>query len=182
MLDELKSMAVFCKVVECHSFVKAANELNLSPSVISHHISLLEKKTGVALLYRSTRRLAVTSEGEKLYRECHAMVQAANRGLSYLNQKSEAPQGMLKICMAHVLVQSPVMDGIAQFAKKYPKVKLKIDMSDNVQNIIEGGYDLAIRIGTLKDSSLKMQKIYEIKRLLVASHSLISDVGMPKTI
>lgn len=173
MLDELKSMAVFCKVVECHSFAKAAKELNLSASVISHHISMLERKTGVALLYRSTRRLAVTSEGEQLYRECRLMVQAANRGLSYLNNKSQTPRGTLKICMAQVLAKSPVMQSIAAFSMRYPDVQLSLEMSDKVQNIIEGGYDLALRIGTLKDSNLKAQKIYEIHRVLVGAKSFI---------
>ena len=91
MLDELRQIAIFAKTVDHGSFRGAAQALRLSPSVVSHHIAQLEEKLGVALIYRSTRRLALTREGEQFLKSAHAMVKAVETGLSGLHNKVESP-------------------------------------------------------------------------------------------
>lgn len=175
MLDELKHIAVFCKVVDKGSFRAAAHELALSPSVVSHHISALEHKSGVTLLYRSTRKMILTEQGKILYEAAKQLVDAAQSGLNYLIGQANDPSGILKISMAAVLCKSPIMSAIAAFSKQFPKVKLNLQFSDKVEDLFEHGIDVGIRIGQLKDSHLKAVKIYQIERKLVCAPSLINN-------
>ena len=93
MIDELRAIAVFAKTVEAGSFRAAARELSLSPSVVSHHVSQLEDKLGVALLYRSTRRLSLTHDGEKLFHHAKEMLASAENGFDAIAKRANEPTG-----------------------------------------------------------------------------------------
>jgi DNA-binding transcriptional LysR family regulator len=103
MLDQLRPLAVFAKTVETGSFRAAASALELSPSVVSHHIAQLETRLGVALLYRSTRRLALTRVGERLFQSARVMLEAAETGLDSVSRQSRQPVGELRITAPAVL-------------------------------------------------------------------------------
>src|SRR5262245_62935400 len=115
MLDQLKALAVFAKVVECASFREAARALGLSPSVVSHHVAALERGLGQALLYRSTRRLALTPEGEALYGAARAMVDAAERGLDAAGAHGGEPAGSLRVTAPAMLAETEFCGDIAAF-------------------------------------------------------------------
>src|SRR6185437_2160385 len=154
MIDELRALAIFAKVVEAGSFRSAANALKLSPSVVSHHVAQLEERLGVALLYRSTRQLSLTSEGEKLFNSAKTMLSAAEEGLNSLAFRATEPIGKLNLTVPAMLTKSLLVADIIAFAKTFPKVVLSINFSDIQQELIREGIDLAIRIGDLKDSTL----------------------------
>ena len=99
MLDDLRALAVFAKTVQHGSFRAAAKALGLSPSVVSHHVSALERRLAVALLYRSTRHLSLTSEGERLLESARAMLLAAEQGLGGLSGRSLQPFGHLRMTL-----------------------------------------------------------------------------------
>ena len=103
MIDELRAMAIFAETVKQGSFRGAAKVLHLSPSVISHHVSTLEKKVGTALIYRSTRKLSLTHEGEVLYKHASIMLEQAQTGLSKIIPDTLEPTGKLTITMPSVL-------------------------------------------------------------------------------
>ncbi len=169
MIDELRALAIFAKVTECGSFRAAANLLKLSPSVVSHHVAQLEERLGVALLYRSTRRLSLTYEGEKLFAQARAMLLAAEKGLNSIAHQASEPSGKLNLTVPALLTKSTLVKDIAAFAKDFPKVELSISFSDLQQDVIREGIDLAIRIGNLKDSALKSKKLFQMQRKLVVA-------------
>lgn len=180
MIDELRALAIFAKVVEAGSFRSAATTLKLSPSVVSHHIAQLEERLGVALLYRSTRRLSLTHEGEQLFISAKAMLSAAEQGLNSVAYHAEEPTGKLTLTVPAMLTKSPLVDDIAEFAKAFPKIALSINFSDLQQDLIREGIDLAIRIGNLKDSGLKSKRLFTLTRKLVISPTLMSESPTPR--
>lgn len=169
MLDQLRQIAIFAKAVELGSFRHAADALHLSPSVISHHISKLEEELGVALLYRSTRKLSLTSDGKKLLVSAQSMIESAETFFSVAMNQSTQLMGELTVTLPAVLQQSDMVNHISEFAKSHSNVVLKLDFSDVRRDLIHDGVDLAIRMGWLEDSGLKARKLYEIERCVVAS-------------
>ncbi len=179
MLDELRQIAIFAKTVDHGSFRSAAKALKLSPSVVSHHVAQLEQSLGTALLYRSTRNLSLTPDGERLLESAHAMVEAAESGLQLISNQSEQPSGVLRITMPAIFSQSVLMEHLAEFAHEYQKVELSLDLSESRRDLILDGFDIAIRAGEMKDSSLKAQKLFQFNRQLVASASYIESHPTP---
>jgi len=169
MIDELRAMAIFATAVETGSFRGAAKKLQLSPSVISHHIAKLEQQLGTTLLYRSTRKLSLTDNGKKLFSSTQMMIQAAENGLSDIASQSAEPSGNLTLTIPAMFAKSQLMDDIGAFAKRHPKIKLSITVSDLAQDLVRDGIDLAIRIGELKDSNLKCKRLFDMPRTLVVS-------------
>jgi DNA-binding transcriptional LysR family regulator len=180
MINELRALAIFARVIETGSFRSAAKILKLSPSVVSHHVAKLEERLGVALLYRSTRQLSLTFEGEKLYASAKSMLSAAENGFNSIAHQAPEPTGKLHLTVPALLTRSPLVSEIAAFMKTFPKVALSISFSDIQQDIIREGIDLAIRVGNLKDQALKFKKLFDLKRRLVVSPDYMANHKLPK--
>lgn len=180
MIDNLKSMAVFAIVVEEKSFRGAAARLSLSPSVISHHVSLLEKRLGVALIYRSTRAFSLTDEGKRFYKNAKAMLVSASDGLAEFSESSEQQLTQLRVAIPEMLSSTPLFNVINEFAQNNPGVQLLLTSSDIPTNLVKETIDVAIRIGKLQDSELKAKKIGEDQLSVVASPSYIKTHKKPK--
>jgi DNA-binding transcriptional LysR family regulator len=179
MLDQLRALSVFVKVVETGTFRGAARALKLSPSVVSHHISALEGRLGIALLYRSTRRLALTPEGARLFEMASKMVMSAEAALAALNLNDQVHRGTIRLTVPIALATGPLTASLAEFARLHPQVRLVLHFTDMRKNLIEDGYDLNIRMGWPEQSSLEMQKLFEISRRLVASPDYIKSHKRP---
>lgn len=180
MIDQLKALAIFATVIDKGSFKAAAVELNLTPSVVSHHITKLERALGLALLYRSTRRLSLTHDGEVLYTSAKTMLAAVDKGLDQVIGSGEKLMGSLKITMPSAFAHSYFLSHIADFKHAHSKVNIDIRFSDLHYNIVAEGIDLAIRIGNLPDSRLMAKKIATLTPVLMASPAYIAsrDVAM----
>jgi len=181
MINHLRGLAVFAKTVEHGSFRLAARELKLSPSVVSHHISQLEEQLGVALLYRSTRSLSLTRDGEELIGSAREMVRAAERGVSAVRDRASGLSGEIRVTAPAILAQSQLTERIAEFLRAHPNVKIKMDYSDSPRDIVAEGIDVAFRLGWLRDSSLKARKLYDVERVLVASRAYLTGRPLPKS-
>jgi len=183
MEDQLKAMAVFRKVVEAGTFRAAAESLGLSPSVISHHVTQLETSLGTALLYRSTRKISLTSDGHRLFDASTKMVEAAQAGLDAIRGNAEQPAGRLKIAVTGAVFESPpYIDHIVAFAKAHPKVDLSVSFSDQKVELIGSAFDAAVRIGWLEDSRYKTRKLCDIRRALVGSPDYLADKKLPRRV
>jgi len=182
MIDELRSMAIFAETIKQGSFRAAAKALKLSPSVVSYQVSQLEKSVGTALIYRSTRSLSLTSEGDVLYLHVLNMLQAAHQGLNQVNSEKQELRGMLTVTLPSALIKSRINKKIAQFSKLHPYLKLKLFYTDSRQSLIDKGIDLAIRAGSMDDSSLKSKRIGEINRKLVCSYDYWKEKKNPFSI
>lgn len=181
MIDELRALAIFAKVAEAGSFSAAANSLQLSTSVVSHHVKKLETRLGTTLIRRSTRALSLTHDGERLLESASKVVREAELGLNEIAGTTSQPSGVLRLTMPTFLSNSDLQGAVWRFVSDYPKVRLNIHETEERVNLISGGYDLAIRVGTLKDSGLKRRKIGVFERALVSSPSYLEKVGGVKT-
>jgi DNA-binding transcriptional LysR family regulator len=174
MIDRLRQMAIFAKTIDHGSFRGAARELKLSPSVVSHHISQLEEHLGVALLYRSTRKLRLTSEGQRLFSAARNMLDAVEGELQDLSATAVVPSGELRITLPSVLSSSHITDQIAAFSMAYPRITLTVDFSDTRRALIDDGFDLAIRMGPKLTNSATSRTLFKVRRVLVASKAYLS--------
>lgn len=169
MLDELRALAVFSRTAELGSFRAASTALGLSPSVVSHHVSRLEQRLGVPLLYRTTRRLSLTPEGERLFEETRRMLDAAERGLDALQARDEGPTGELRMTVPGFLDATPLHAHLADFLSANPRVRLTVVSSDERRDLVAEGFDLALRAGALPDSGLKRRRVANMRRVLVGA-------------
>lgn len=179
---DISDVAAFVKVVQAGSFTQAARSLEAPKSTISAKVAALEKRLGVTLLKRTTRKLSVTEEGERFFKACsHALseIEAAENSLA---QSQSTPQGRL-------VVTAPVNMGkfLAQFLKgflaKYPAIKVDLLLTNRYVDLISEGVDVAIRGGTLKSSSLMARRIATNESLLVAAPSYatrLKDLKHPR--
>ena len=151
-MDQIGALPVFVAVVENHGFAPAARCFGVSKSAVSKRISQLEEYLGARLLHRSTRKLSLTEAGERYFAraiEALAMVQEAEDAVSDLQSK---PKGRLKINTPMSFGRLHIAPKIAKFLKLYPEIEIEMIMEDRVVDLVDGGYDLAIRGGTLPGS------------------------------
>ena len=179
MIDRLRQMAIFAKTIDHGSFRGAARELRLSPSVVSHHISQLEESLGVALIYRSTRKLTLTREGDRLLAATHKMLEAVEGELADLSVSASAPSGELRVTIPSVLSQSHFTARVAAFSRDYPRIKLHLDFSDSRRSLIDDGFDIAIRMGPTARNSATSRKLFSVSRRLVASPDYLASRPVP---
>ena len=179
MIDNLRSIAIFATVVDQGTFRAAALHLGLAPSRISQAVSDLEKDLGVTLLYRSTRQLSLTHEGQVLHGKATIMLNAAESGLDAINPVSKEPSGALRVTAPAFVTQTALMDTFAAFAQAYPKILLKFDFSDRQSDLIKDGFDVAIRAGWLENSDFLTRSIGQVDRLLVASPEYVDARPVP---
>ncbi len=181
MIDQLRQIAVFAKVAEQGSFRGAAKALQLSPSVVSHHISQLEKQLDVALLYRSTRKLSLTSDGKTLLTSAQTMLQAAENFVNSASDSTQALNGHLNIALPAFMQNSKLVDYIGDFALLHPNVAAYLDFSDVRREIIQDGVDLAVRVGKLPSNNLKARKLHQYERSIVISKALLKKLPRSAT-
>jgi DNA-binding transcriptional LysR family regulator len=177
----LELMSSFTEVVKAGSFTRAAAHLQLSKSVVSRHVSALEKELGQQLLYRSTHGLSLTEAGERFHLHCKDLEQVAERAAAFATSAAERPQGPLRITLPQTLVVSPVGRLISRFQQKYPEVQLDVRVTSLQVDPIEEGFDLALRIGNLRDSNLVCRKLRDVRFQAVASPAYLKRHGCPKT-
>ena len=181
MIDELRSMAIFAETIKQGSFRAAAKELKLSPSVVSYQVTQLEKSVGTALIYRSTRKLSLTSDGGVLYQFALNMIQAAQQGLNQVAIDKQELRGTLTLTLPSALIKSNISKKISQFSKLHPLLNFKLFYTDDRQDLIHKGIDLAFRAGAMNDSNLKSKRVGEINRKLVCSYDYWKENINPKS-
>jgi DNA-binding transcriptional LysR family regulator len=175
----LSNIPSFVKVVEHHSFSKAAKDLHITKSAISKQIQSLEDALRVKLLHRTTRSVKLTEEGEVFYRQArHIMesLQEAERGVQSLN---ESPSGLLRINAPESFGLFHLAPALVQFARTYPDLQLEVDFSDRFINIVEENVDVTIRVASLSDSSLVARKLAPCQMLMAASPEYLEAYGIP---
>jgi len=181
MIDDLRALAIFAKVAEAGSFSAASRALRLSTSVVSHHVKGLETRHGVSLFHRSTRALSLTGDGERLLESANRMVAAAEEGLDAIADVSGGPTGALRLTAPAFLVGSPQEAAVWRFARRHPNVAVTLHGNDKQVNLVAEGYDMAIRLGLMSDSSLRSRKIGTFERTLVAAPSYLETIKKPVT-
>lgn len=179
-MENLADIAVFVKVVEKGSFTKAADELELSKAVVSKYLTRLEERLGARLLHRTTRRLALTEAGSALFEQSRLALERIEEAQAALARFQDAPRGRL-------VVSAPTAFGVLQlgcvlpaFLERHPGITLDIRLDDRFVNLVAEGFDLAVRVGRLTDSTLVARKLAPSRQVAVASPEYLRRHGVPK--
>jgi DNA-binding transcriptional LysR family regulator len=172
-------MAVFAKVVEAKSFSAAARQLGLSKSAVSKQISRLEDRLGARLLNRTTRRLHLTEVGAQFYERCARVVAEAAEAEQLVTRHHETPRGVLKVKAPMDFGKLHLAPAIPDFLAGYPDIKIDLDLNDQMVDLIADGYDLAVRIADLPDSSLIARKLATCAHVICASPAYFDRRGRP---
>lgn len=167
MIDHLRQMAIFARVVDEGSFRAAADDIGVAPSRVSQSVSDLEEYLGVTLLARTTRRLSLTNEGRMFYDRVADMLRSAEEGLNELNAMSAEPIGALRVSLPAFMATSALSTRIAEFVRSHPNVALTTVYTESPTKLLEEGFDVNIRAGWLDDSSLMSKKLGESQRVVV---------------
>ena len=172
-------MVIFERVVREGSFTSAAKALGQPKSTVSKRVAELEHRLGIRLLQRSTRRLKPTEEGAAYYDRCKRIVHDAEDADRALADRDAAPRGLVRMSAPAAVAGflSPIAEA---YLKKYPGVSLEVVLHDRRVNVIEEGFDLALRAGPLRDSALVTRRLGVTRRMLVASPGYLESRGTPR--
>jgi len=181
MMGQLEDMSIFARVVEAGSITKAAEQLNLAKSAVSKRLSALEQRLGQKLITRTTRRSNLTDAGKTYYQRSKLILDEVAELNNQATFAHQSLSGSLKISVPVSFGLMYLADALDDFIKLYPDIHLQVNFSDHAVDLIESGYDLAIRIGNLNNSSLQARKLAPIKQLLCASPTYLSKYGNPKS-
>lgn len=179
MADALQEMSVFSKVVAAGSLSSAARDLGLSPALVSRRLAALEARLGVRLLHRTTRSLHLTVEGARYYDACSRVLAEIEDANAEASRGRAEPQGALKVALPASFGHQHVAPLIIEFAERYPKVELALSLSDRRVSVVDEGFDVAITIAHLEDSSLAARKLAPNRRVVCASPAYLRKHGTP---
>lgn len=180
-MEHLTEMMVFAKVVEMKSFSETARALNTSKSLVSKQINTLESALGVRLLNRTTRRMSLTDIGSAYYEHCLRIASEIDAARQTASQFQIAPRGTLKVT-APIMFASLHLPGlIGDFVERYPMVELELDTSDRVVDLVDEGFDVAIRISRSPAPGTVARKIAGLDVVTCAAPSYVASRGAPAT-
>jgi DNA-binding transcriptional LysR family regulator len=178
-MDRLAGMEAFVAIVEAGGFQGAARQLGVSRALISKRLAALERTLGVQLLHRTTRRLSVTGPGAEFYESCQRILGEYRHATSTLTQLQLQPGGTLKVNAPMSFGQLHLAPALVDFLRLYPGITMQLTLTDRFVDIIEEGYDLVMRIGDLRGSSLIARRLCPIRRVLCAAPVYLAQAGTP---
>jgi len=181
-MNQFEDMQTFIRIVDSGSITKAAEQLNTVKSAVSRRLTELEKRLGVSLLTRTTRSQTLTDSGKSYYQQCIRIIDDLQEVESRIKNEHCALSGKIKISAPLSFGLTHLGDVLRKFNELHPKIYFEIDFNDRVIDLIDEGFDLAIRISKLKDSSLIAKKLFTSKSLLCASPQYFKEKGTPNQI
>lgn len=180
MLDDLPALAAFARIVSAGSMSAAARELDLPLSVISKRMAQLEKSLGVRLLQRTTRRQALTEEGALLHARVLRILDEIEQAETLLSHSRREVSGLLRVTAPGEFGRQHIVPIVADFQRQHPQLTVQLDLSDAVVNLLESGHDLAIRFGSLEDSTLVARRLAPNYRVACAAPAYLAQYGTPR--
>lgn len=180
-MGSIDDMLLFSRLVELRSFTAVAASEQMARSLVSKRISRLEDRLGVQLLNRTTRRLELTEAGRTFYQYCQQMEAIRQEAEAAVGEIRQRPKGVLRINAPVTFGQIVLPRIISGFLEQYPDIHVALSLNDQYVDVIEGGYDLVIRIGNLKSSTLRARRIGSTRLRVYAHERYLAKHGVPRT-
>lgn len=180
-MDRLTSMEVFHWVVELGSFSRAADRLDMSKATVTAHVAGIENRLGVRLLNRTTRKLSLTEDGAAYLEHVRRVLADVQDTEDLLSRARSTPRGRLRVDMPVTLGRQHIMPAMPRFAAQYPEVEVLATLDDRRIDLVEEGVDVAIRMGSLEDSSFIAKRVYATGFVVCASPDYLAIHGTPAT-
>jgi DNA-binding transcriptional LysR family regulator len=177
-----EAIEAFVEVVQQGSFSAAARKLKVSPSHISRLVARLEAELSTPLLYRTTRKFRLSEAGEHYFQHCRELLQGFSAAEEELSSFQAEPSGTLRVTCATTFGERFLAPQLNDFMLQYPKINLDLHLTNRQTDLISEGYDLAVRMGTLKDSSLLARRLCDRREYLCASAGYLQRHPMPHTL
>ncbi|SFK65224.1 LysR family transcriptional regulator [Methylophaga sulfidovorans] len=177
----IEHLKLFIRIAATQNISAAGNELGLSPAVASAYINKLEKNLGVRLLHRTTRQVSLTEEGKSFLPHAEDVLASVEAARSAVGAGETIPSGTLRIAAPASFARMHLVPALKGFTERYPNLILDLRLSDSIVDMVEGGFDVAIRNAELKDSNLIARKLAPDSRVLCASPDYIAEHGIPSS-
>jgi DNA-binding transcriptional LysR family regulator len=181
-MTAISDLDIFARVARTGNMSAAGREMGLSPAVISKRISLLEERLGARLFQRTTRQLTLTETGEGYFRRVVDILSLCEEAEDFVSRRNTRPRGTLKVTAPTSFSRLYIAPRLQEFLERYPEVNLDLHLTDHLEDIIREGFDLAIRIGELQDSSLVARKLAPEARVMCASPKYLARTKAPQTL
>lgn len=178
-MDTLDCMKAFAAVAETGSFTEAARRLRLSRALVSKYVARLEDRLGARLLSRTTRTVSLTETGHAYRERCMTILDQLEQAEAVAASGQIEPHGMLRLSAPRTFGERHLVGAVADFIAAHPNIEMTIDFNDRFVNLIEEGYDVAVRIGRLADSSLIARRLTGVPIRIVASSAYLGAAGRP---
>ena len=179
-MDRFAAMTAFAKVVEAGSFAGAAARLDVSVSAVSRHVAELEGHLATRLLHRTTRRLSLTEAGREFYERCVQLLGDLEEAEQAAHAGGVAPRGTLRLSVAITFGSRHLAPVLASFMARYPDLRLDVELSDRAVDLVEEGFDLAVRIGLIGSQQLVGRKIAETRLVCCAAPEYLARHAPPR--
>ncbi|GAB3240281.1 LysR family transcriptional regulator [Psychrobacter pacificensis] len=177
-----EGISEFVCVAEYESFTRAAKALGISTAQVSRQISALEERLKIKLLYRTTRKVSLTEEGRVFYQHCRSVLDGLNAAEQAVSNLQSKPQGRIKLTAPVTYGEQQLLPLINDFMVQYRDIEVTAFLSNQKIDLIEGGYDLAIRIGKLRDSTMMAKKLSLRTNFVCATPAYLNQYGVPRTL
>jgi DNA-binding transcriptional LysR family regulator len=178
-MDRFEEMRVFAAVVDAGSFVGASGALEISKAAVSRYVADLESRLAVRLLHRTTRRLSLTPEGEVFHARCRELLASVDEAEAEITSRSGEASGLLRINVPFSFGLLHLAPLWVEFMARHPQVTLDVTLADRVVDLVEEGFDLAVRIARLPNSSLVSRPLTSTRMVLCASPAYLRSHGQP---
>lgn len=179
-MDTIKCMEVFVAVAKKESFTAGAKQIDISTKLASKYVQQLEEKLGAQLFYRTTRSVTLTDTGKAYYERCIPLLDQFNELEGIVQKRQSELAGRIRITAPTGFGSKELVEAIADFQLLHPIVSIDLHLADHVVSIIEGGFDLAVRFGSLDDSTLIARKLRDMRIITIASPDYLKKYGEPK--
>lgn len=179
-MDKLSTMQAFCRIVERGSFGRAAEDLGVSPALLSREVRLLEDSLGTTLITRTTRRMSLTEAGRVYYQESRTILDAVHRVEDHIRAGAGAMRGHLKVNASSSFGQLVIAPFLPAFTATFPDLRVTLSLDDRIIDMVEGGFDVSIRIRSAwQDSTLIARKIGTVEQGVFAAPAYLETAGLP---